>query len=258
MADQLPEASFDIDTSNDEGSDNESRISSASHNNSNSNGFIFNQNQDKIPHHSPMNKAPTTMNGRHGNFNNSGMNGVNFNMIPNTIADVSSENPVYPLNVNGNSSSPNYGVATALNGNIKLNGNLLHGNGTSPHTNTSKPKKQVTIVESYQKNRSEDEMEESNATISLLHRQHCPRKENGPHNGNLNNEMLLAAENKEEHMQLLLDTKTRQLERNEEEVLKLQKDKRSLQHENGLFKTHLKQMENQQADIQQAFGKLLT
>lgn len=189
------------------------------------------------------NGSKGSMNGNFPDNNNSIPNGLNLNMLPNSILDGSeTQHNVYRKNVNGKVDS--HSLAPTVNGHGVLYGNLLNGNGSGILTQpgSSKPKKTVTIVENIQKNREEEEIEEANPTISLLHQQHCPRNENGSH---LNSDMWLAAENKDEQIKTLLEVRERQINRSEEEVAKLQKDKRSLNHQIGLMKTEMVQMKSQ-------------
>jgi len=201
------------------------------HNNSNNNAsFLSNKEASQI-----------FMNGKVNGVNNNGgiLNSVNLNMLPNVISSDTPGNYVYPLNINGRMASS---TNAAVNGQLKVHGSILNG---SSEPNLPKPKKQVTIVERIQKNREDDEIEESNPTISLLHKEHCPQ--NGDH---VDGEMWLAAENNEEQMKTLLSIRERQIHRGEEQISKLQKDKRSLNHQIGLMKTEMVQMKSQQDDAE--------
>lgn len=237
--------SFDFDDS-DNFSDNDSRSSSVNHNQNNNSGVGFLSNHETSQE--AMKKAGAQMNGSYCSRNSSFTNrGMNLNMLPNSVMD-SSDNLVYPMSMNGNVHSPDFG--TVLRGQAKLNGNFINGNGTS--LSTTKPNKQVTFVENYQKNRDQEELEESNPTISQIHQQHCPRTENGDH---LSKDILATMNNKDEQLQALLETRQRQLERSEEEVLKLQKDKRSLSHQVGLMKTEMNHMRSQQDEALKLLSK---
>lgn len=175
-------------------------------------------------------------------------NGINLNLLPNSIMNVS-ENLMYPININGKLGSQN--PSPIGNGHNQLNGNLVNGNGNSgiliQHPSSSgRPKKQVTIIENIQKNREEEEIEESNPTISLLHQQHCPRYDN---NGSgVDKDMWVAATSKDEQTKMMLELRERQIQRAEEEIQKLQKDKRSLNHQIGLMKTEMVHMKSQMED----------
>ncbi|ODM99223.1 hypothetical protein Ocin01_07442 [Orchesella cincta] len=230
----LSNETFDYDS--EDSSHVGSRSSSVNHNGSNATSFLSNKEESQI-----------FVNGKVNGLNNNGglLNGVNLNMLPNAIGESPGiGNYAYPMNINTKTGNMN----TAINGQLKVNGSILNGNSASAVPNPTKPKKQVTIVEMVQKNRDAEEMEESNPTISLLHKDHCPR--NNENGGHVDGEMWLAAENKEEQMKTLLNIRERQIHRGEEEIVKLQKDKRSLNHQIGLMKTEMVQIKSQQEDAE--------
>ncbi|CAL8143188.1 unnamed protein product [Orchesella dallaii] len=229
LEEALSNETFDYDS--EDSSHVGSRSSSVNHNDSNITSFLSNKDSSQI-----------FLNGKvNGAQNRLVSNGMNLNMLPNAIAE-SPGNYTYPLNINEKNGSSN----SAINGHgqLKVNGSILNGASVP---NSTKPKKQVTIVEMVQKNRENEEIEDSNPTISLLHQNHCPRNENG---GHVDGELWLASENKEEQMKTLLNIRERQIHRGEEEIVKLQKDKRSLNHQIGLMKTEMVQMKSQQEDAE--------
>lgn len=230
LQDNLPEFSFGDDAS--DCSDNESRCSSVNQNNNSNYGFHPDIGRRELS----TKHNGTSLNGSYASSNGSFHNGLNLNELPNSIMD-HAENVVYPNN--GNGYSPSF--TSILAGHGRLNGNLVNG--------AAKPKKQVTILEHYQNNRGHDEIEASNPTISLLHQEHCPQGENGGRVDSDYNQEEISNEDKMQSMNVLLETRQRQLDRSQEEVMKLQKDKRSLNHEVGLMKTEINNMKRQNEEV---------
>jgi hypothetical protein len=168
-------------------------------------------------------------------------NGVNLHMLPNTV------------------------MGTAFNGSKKneeggKNGHSYTPNGNGMMEDTSREglirtlfpnSKSNGSVQQNQKNREHDEIEVTNPTISLLHKDHCPQNDKD----GLGSGIWLSAENNSEQLKTLLEFRERQIQRSEETIATLTKDKRALNHQIGLMKTEMVRMASQQQETERHCSK---
>ena len=106
-------------------------------------------------------------------------------------------------------------------------------------------------------NGSPAQIEESNETVSLIHKTHCPQLTNGGGGGDTNgndDNWTSTPVNKMEQLQTLNSYRERQIARSEETIASLTKDKRALNHQIGLMRTEMIEMQSSYTDVEKAMS----
>jgi len=223
----MPNETFDYDS--DISSGNASKLSN--HNCSfvplNGNHDSRNGEAGEISQHDVF-KVPRAYNG----------NGMNLQMLPNMILEAGNKKPE-----DNDSIKNGHGTNNGANGDGSreaLIRNLFpKSNGNSDMT---------------QKNRENEEIEVTNPTISLLHKDHCPQNEKD----GLGSNIWRSAENNTEQLKTLLEFRERQIQRAEDTIATLTKDKRALNHQIGLMKTEMVRNASRQEEIEKFSRKFFT
>jgi len=94
---------------------------------------------------------------------------------------------------------------------------------------------------------------ENGHPVSFMHKQHCPQTEK---NGGLGDNILLESQSTIEQVKALCEFRERQVQRGEETISALQKDKRALNHHIGLMKSELFQLKTNSEELEKLLCKI--